>query len=378
MIMVRDLRHYNAKVLSRTTGEDPKVMKTKTWKTLGGMLALMFALMLTLTACATAEVAPADGEAQMEEQADAEMMDKPTIVFSDLSWDSAQIQNAVARYIIENGYGYETDAVFGDTVPMLVALRAGDVNVTMEIWLPNQEEPFLLALEEGSVEVVGKSLEDNWQSAFIIPQYVADANPNLRTVEDLKDHMELFVTPDSNGKARLLSCIPGWACEQVNANQVVAYGLSDVVELVNPGSDAALQSEIRAAFLKEEPVLFYYWGPTTFSFEMETELGGYYILEEPENNEECWADGNACAYPLAEVVIAVNTELKDAAPDVVELLGKWDWNFSNQRQAETYFSETGAEYADVAIHWLKNNDAWREWVTADAAEKIAAALAAEE
>ncbi|MYB76381.1 MAG: ABC transporter substrate-binding protein, partial [Chloroflexi bacterium] len=102
-----------------------------------------------------------------------------------------------------------------------------------------------------------------------------------------------------------------------------------------------------------------------------------YILEEPENNEECWADGNACAYPLAEVVIAVNTELKDAAPDVVELLGKWDWNFSNQRQAETYFSETGAEYADVAIHWLKNNDAWREWVTADAAEKIAAALAAE-
>lgn len=343
------------------------------------MMALVAAFMFTLAACGTAEMAPAaDGEAaEMEEKAeDAEMMDKPTIVFADLSWDSAQIQNAVARYILENGYGYETDAIFGDTLPMLVALRANDVQVNMEIWLPNQEEPFLQALEEGSVEVVGKSLEDNWQSAFIIPQYVADANPNLRTVQDLKDHMEIFVTPDSNGKARLLTCIPGWACEEVNANQVAAYGLSDVVELVNPGSDQALQSEIRAAMLKQEPVLFYYWGPTTFSFEMETELGGIYFLEEPEFNEECW-ETNACAYPVAEVVIAVNTELKETAPDVVDLLGKWDWSFGNQREAETYFAETGAEYADVAIWWLQNSDAWREWVTTDAAEKVSAALAAE-
>ena len=351
-------------------------MRIRTWKTLGGMLALLLAMMLTLSACGTAQVAPADGEAAPAEEEAAEPMEKPTIVFADLSWDSAQIQNAVARYILENGYGYETDAVFGDTVPMLVALRAGDVNVNMEIWLPNQEEPFLLALEEGTVEVVGKSLEDNWQSAFIIPQYVADANPDLKTVEDLKDHMELFVTPDSNGKARLLTCIPGWACEAVNAAQVEAYGLSDVVELVNPGSDSALQSEIRAAFLKEEPVLFYYWGPTTFSFELETQLGGFYFLEEPEYNEECW-ETRACAYPVAEVVIAVNTGIKDSAGDVVDMLSKWDWNFNNQRQAETYFSESGGEYADVAIWWLQNNDSWREWVTADAAEKVAAALAAE-
>ena len=342
-------------------------MKTRTWKTLGGMMAFILAIMLTLTAC---------GTAQMEEEADdAEMMDKPTIIFADLSWDSAQIQNAVARYILENGYGYETDAVFGDTLPLLVALRAGDINVNMEIWLPNQEEPFLLALKEGTVEVVGKSLEDNWQSAFIIPQYTADENPNLRKVEDLRDHMELFVTPDSNGKARLINCPPGWACEGVNTRQVESYGLSDVVELTNPGSGSALQAEVHAAFLKKEPVLFYYWGPTTFSFQMETELGGYYFLEEPEYNEECWANNNACAYPLAEVVIAVHTDIKESAPDVIEMLGKWDWNFTNQRSAETYFAETGAEYAEVAVWWLQNNDSWRAWVTPEAADKIAAALA---
>ena len=34
---------------------------------------------------------------------------KETIVFSDLNWTSAQIQNRIAQYIVEKGYGYPTD-----------------------------------------------------------------------------------------------------------------------------------------------------------------------------------------------------------------------------------------------------------------------------
>ncbi len=39
------------------------------------------------------------------------------------------------------------------------------------------------AVKAGEVIPVGKSLEDNWQSTFIIPGYVADANPGLVSVE---------------------------------------------------------------------------------------------------------------------------------------------------------------------------------------------------
>ena len=45
---------------------------------------------------------------------------KQKIVFADLSWSSALIQNDVARYIIEHGYEYPTDSIFGGTLPRTI------------------------------------------------------------------------------------------------------------------------------------------------------------------------------------------------------------------------------------------------------------------
>ena len=77
--------------------------------------------------------------------------DKETLVFSDLNWTSAQIQNRIAQYIVEIGYGYPTDVVLGATLPLFQGLRRGDTHITMEIWLPNQEEAWAEALAAGEV-----------------------------------------------------------------------------------------------------------------------------------------------------------------------------------------------------------------------------------
>ena len=302
---------------------------------------------------------------------------KPTLIFSDLDWVSAQIQNAIARTILEWGYGYETDAVFGGTVRLQRALARGDTNVTMEIWLPNQQKWYDAAAAAGTVTSIGKSLEDNWQSAFIIPQYVADAHPGLRTPEDLKrpEYRDLFVTPNSNGKAQLLNCIPGWECDGINQQKIRAYGLQDHVQLVNPGSDAALARDIRSAFQRREPVLFYYWGPTVLSHALETEFGGFKILEEPQYTDICFETTYACSYPTAEVYIVVRSELLQSAPDAIEFLKKWDFHAGNQLAAERYWSEPGADYPDVALLFLRNSHEWQDWVTPEARAKVLAALA---
>ena len=65
--------------------------------------------------------------------------DKREIVFGGLNWDSALVQNGVARYIVEHGYGYPTSQIEGATLPLFQGLRKGDVDITMEIWLPNQD-----------------------------------------------------------------------------------------------------------------------------------------------------------------------------------------------------------------------------------------------
>ena len=127
--------------------------------------------------------------------------DKRELVFAGLNWDSALVQNGVARYIVENGYGYPTSQIEGSTIPLFQGLRKGDIDITMEIWLPNQNVAWNEAIKDGEVFSVGRSLEDNWQSTFIIPGYLADANPGLVNVQDLKkdEFKSLFTEPDSGG-----------------------------------------------------------------------------------------------------------------------------------------------------------------------------------
>ncbi len=113
---------------------------------------------------------------------------KETIVFSDLDWANVQVQNRIAQYIVEKGYGYPTDVISGTTLPPLFErLRRGDTHVTMEIWLPNQEENWVEAQAAGEVIRVGLSLGKDWQSAFVIPAYLQEQYPDLDSVDDLKD-----------------------------------------------------------------------------------------------------------------------------------------------------------------------------------------------
>ncbi len=152
---------------------------------------------------------------------------KDPIVLNDLGWDSALSQNRIAQYIVEKGYGYPTDVMEGGTTVAIPALRRGDSDVMMELWLPNAREAWEEATVAGEVVSLGESLSKLSQSAFMIPAYMQEAHPGLDSVEDLKEeqYRKLFATAESGGKARLVSCPDGWACNVVNEVQVNGYGL---------------------------------------------------------------------------------------------------------------------------------------------------------
>ena len=298
--------------------------------------------------------------------------EKKTIVFSDLSRDSAQLQNRIAMYIVKNGYGYPVDTVLGNTTALQTSLLNADTQVTMEIRLPKQQEWWDKATMEASVIPMGKSLDDNWRSAFVVPTYVVEQNPELKSVKDLPKFKDLFVTPDSNGKARLVSCVIGWACEKSNEGKIAAYGLEDTIELVTPSSAAALFADLEMAYEKGEPWLGYLWGPTKTAAELDLT-----VLEEPA----CAVGASpetGCAYPDARVLIAVHPSLIARAPDVVEFLRKWDFAASTQLAAESWMADNNATHEEAAVWFLKNKEAaWTKWVTSEAADKVKEALAKE-
>ena len=323
---------------------------------------------LTLLAVVALGVAAACGGSD-----DGDEAEKQTLVFSDLNWDSAQIQNRIAQYLVEMGYDYPTDVVLGSTLPLFQGLRRGDTQVTMEIWLPNQDEAWAEALSAGEVIPLGPSLGSDWQSSFVIPAYLQEEYPDLDSIDDLKDEKfkALFATAETGGKARLVSCVIGWACEEVNAAQIEGYGLSDHVEIINPGDGAAANADLYGAYQKGEAWLGYQWGTNEPALVLDLVR-----LEEPAYTDECWFTTKACAYEDATVLIAVHPDVVAGAPDVVALLREWTFDADKYRVVAQWLNDTeGANVNDAALWWLNGNeDVWRTWVSEDAATAIRQAL----
>ena len=283
------------------------------------------------------------------------------------------MQNRIAQFIIEYGYGHPTGVVSGSTPILFEGLQRGDIDVTMEVWLPVQKLAWDKARSEGQVLDVGQSLGSSWQSAFVIPAYLQEQYPDLDSVEDLKDPQfrRLFQTAESGDKARLVSCAINWVCERTNAAQIAGYGLEDHVHVVNPTSGGALNDDLYAAYERGEPWLGYQWSTNDPALKLELVR-----LEEPAYSDECWLTTKACAYEDDTILIAVNPELPLEAPDVVAMLGKWDFDIDAYKAVVKWQDATGVtDSTSAAVWWLESNSAlWSEWVTDDAASNVQAAL----
>ena len=319
---------------------------------------ILFALLAVGLLAVASSCGDDDGEAEGA---------KAKIVFADLDWDSAQIQNAIARRIITDGFGYPTEAIFGGTVPLQAGLLKGDIDVTMEIWLPNQQAFWDKALAGGDIIPVGKSLDDNWQSAYVVPTYVVEQNPGLKAVKDIRDHKDIF--PQEGGKILLPQCLSAWACSEVNEAQLKAYGLDDIITLQDPGSQASLFASLEGAYKKGDPWLGYMWGPTKPDAELDLTR-----LEEPVClTGQLPSDG--CGYPTASIRIVVHPTLIPRAPDVIEFLRKWNFTAAIDVAANAYKADSGADFDGVATWFLQTQEAaWTQWVSAEVAQKVKDAL----
>lgn len=298
-----------------------------------------------------------------------------SLKIADLPWESARVQNGVLGYILENGYGYPTELVIGSTDPLFQALINHEVDISMEIWVSTQQDDWYGALELGQITTAGKSLEDNWQSTFVVPTYMVEDNPELTSVYDIKNFSQLWVDESSSGKAVLTGCVVNWKCSAINQDQVDAYGLSDVIEIRRAASGDELFSSLRQAYGNRQPWLGYLWGPIAISEELDLTL-----LQEPPA-DECSRPGSGCAFPLSQVMIGLSTQLESVAPEVIEFLRLWEWNRHNQIFAESWYGDNKNRYVDpfgeTAVYVLKNREFWTEWVPEDIKQHILLALSQE-
>jgi glycine betaine/proline transport system substrate-binding protein len=303
---------------------------------------------------------------------------KKPIVFADKSWDSVQVHNRIAGFILEKGFGYEVDYMQGETAPLVTGLMRGDIDVDMESWTQNIQELYDKGIQSGTIIDLGPNYPDSWQG-WLVPTYVIKGDPergikpmapDLKSVFDMPKYWKIFKDPEEPGKGRFYNSIPGWGVTKINEEKIKAYGLEKHYTTFLPGSDAALSGSMAAAYKKGKPWFGYYWEPTWVlgKFDMTA-------LEEPPFDQKIWDANKGCAFRSVDVNILVNSKLPERAPDAVAFLKKYEATAAICNKFLAYMQDSKASRKEAAIWFLKNYESvWTSWVTPDVAAKVKAAL----
>jgi len=334
-------------------------------KTLWLVISLFVAVALLTAGCG-------GGEKQAAEKK------KETIIFADAGWDSIRLHNEIAGIILREGYGYKTDVIPGGEPSSLTGVSTGDIDVYMEVWTGNVIDKYNKLVENGDIIEVGLNFDDNKQGLYV-PTYVIKGDPargiepmapDLKSIHDLPKYWDLFKDPEDPGKGRIYGSIPGWTADTVLQAKYKNYGLDKNFNYFQPGSDTALATSLTKAIEEGKPWVGYYWEPTWISGKYDLTL-----LEDAPYSDELWKDGYRCEYPSQRLTIIVQKKLPEQAPEVVEFLKHYHTSSELVSEALAYMQDNQATTQETAKWFLKEHqDLWTEWVPADVAEKVNAAI----
>ena len=304
------------------------------------------------------------------------------ITIANMTWLSANVLAQVTHTILTKGYGCNAKLVPGDTVPTATSmLTKNRPHIAPELWISTASSIWDKIKKKGNVYKASDIFASGGKEGWWIPDYVAKANPGLKTIADLKkpEHAKLFVEAQSGGKGRIYGCPPGWGCEIISNNLYKAHGLKQAnYQLFSPGSGANLKASIARRVTRKQPIVAYYWGPTAV-------IGRYKLvrLGMPEyeakkftclTNKNC-PNPEVTGWKPGEVGVAVVTALKKKAPNVAAFLAKLQVPNEVINQELAWGDSKKASVEEVTAHFFKNHEAvWAAWVPADVAARVKASL----
>ena len=247
--------------------------------------------------------------------ANAAYADCGEVSITEMDWASAAVVTSVANFLMTQGYGCDVTVVPTTTVPAMTSVaETGQPDILTELWT-SYTEVYEELVAEGKLVELSKVLSDGGVEAWWIPQYLADAHPELKTLEGIK------ANPDLVG-GLFHDCPSGWGCDITNNNNFKAAGLADAgVERFQHGSGETLATAIAAAYEAKEPWFGYYWAPTSVLGKypmVQVEMPAYDEATHTCNGlEDCGTPGLS-AYPTSNVVTAVTTTFSEREPEVAD------------------------------------------------------------
>jgi len=306
-----------------------------------------------------------DASASDEEPAGAAPCGGETITIASMQWPSAQLLAAIHARLIKQNFGCDVEIVPGDLAATASSMGAnGQPAVAPEMWITRVADVWNAALKGDNVRQAGTTYSDPVFEGWFIPDYVAAAHPEIKTVGDLRAAARVFA---SNGRRpRFISCPPDWGCAVINRNLLKANGLEDAFDVIEPANRFELDTLISEAESRKEPILFYYWQPNAvlsqFSFKP-LDLGPFNKDAYNCLGRTVCPDPKPTSFAPDPVVVAVAQWVYLDAPDVATYLARAHMPFAEMNALLQKLNEPGASVDSVADGFVADRaEIWQSWV----------------
>ncbi|MEL6372770.1 MAG: glycine betaine ABC transporter substrate-binding protein [Pseudomonadota bacterium] len=294
------------------------------------------------------------------------------VTITKMNWASGQVVTAVAKFLMEQGYGCKVTAVPSATTTAIASLaETGKPDIVTELWV-NSTPSYAKLEAAGKVKTATEVLSDGGVEAWWIPDYLAKKHPELKTIQGVMSN------PDKVG-GKFHNCPDGWACRKINDNVIKALKMSGKVEIFNHGSGETLAASLAAAYEAKKPWFGYYWAPTAV-------LGKYPMVQVSVGDykakiHSCNGKGKDCgspgvsAYPKGKVITTMTSDLATRAPAVFELMKKVSFTNDQMGKVLAWKKDNKASADEAAAYFLKTyKGVWGAWLNDDARKKLAALL----
>lgn len=292
-----------------------------------------------------------------------------------MSWPSAALLAEIHARILKAQFGCVVQVVQSDMAPAIAGMAAtGQPAVAPELWLDRVADQWNQAAKDQKLRQVGLSYAASQFEGWYVPDYVAEAHPELKSATALKTLWTIFAS--GGKKAKFISCPADWACDVVNRNLLKAFGLDPLFEAIEPKNRFDLDQTIAAAVSRKEPILFYYWAPNAtlsqFGFKP-VDLG-------PFNKDDFLCLGRRlCAEPKPSsfapepVVIALAEWVFTGAPEVAAYFQRAQMPMDEMNKLLAALNAQGGTVEGVADAFVaERQEVWQRWTGAPKAAAPAA------
>ncbi|MDH6232067.1 glycine betaine/proline transport system substrate-binding protein [Mesorhizobium soli] len=304
-----------------------------------------------------------------------------TVTIANMNWQSAEVLANIDKLILNAGYGCDASLVVGDTVPTLTSMtEKGQPDIAPEGWVDLLPEVVERGIADKKLVSTVEALSDGGVQGWWIPKYIADAHPDIKTIDDALKHPELFPAPEDSSKGAVFNGPQGWGGTLVTSQLFKAYeGAKHGFLLVDTGSAAGLDGSIAKAYERKEGWMGYYWEPTALlgKYEMvKLEYGVPYDAAEWKrcNTVADCPDPQRNAWPKDRVETLVTTAFADRAGPAMDYLKVRSWPNATVNKLLAWMTDNQATGEEGAKHFIKTGeDVWTKWVSPEVAEKVKAA-----